>query len=275
MPRVVAPFRPSRSKGQCFLNDLRFVTRIVETLAPAKGETLLEIGAGDGQLTLPMVSAGARVLAIETDPRLARRLSRHQGDRLEVIEADALKVDFEQLFKDRGLDERIRGYGNLPYSVASPILLKLLTHAHRFDSLTLMFQKEVAERLVAQPSTKDYSFLSVVTQQAAHTRILFKIPPAAFRPRPRVMSAVVRLDLRHGESPDYGDERTFRALVKALTAHRRKTIANNIKHLGPSLLSRDVITDSVNELAIEPTRRAETLLVEEFAEISRICASKT
>lgn len=274
MPRVVAPFRPSRSKGQCFLNDLRVVTRIVETLAPAKGETLLEIGAGEGQLTLPMVSAGAHILAIETDPRLARRLSRHEGDRLEVIESDALKVDFEKLFVDRGL-ERIRGYGNLPYSVASPILLKLLSHADRFDSLTLMFQKEVAERLVALPSTKDYSFISVIAQQAAHTRILFKVPATAFRPRPRVMSAVVHLDLRHDESPDFGNEPTFRALVKALTAHRRKTIANNIKHLGPSRLSREVISSAVANLDIDPARRAETLLVEEFAAISRICASQT
>ena len=260
--------------GQCFLKDPRFIARIVETLSPTPGETLLEIGAGEGQLTLPMVHAGARVLAIETDSRLARRLSRKAGDNLELIEADAVKLDYEQLLKDREL-ERIRGYGNLPYSVAAPILLRLLSYTARFDSLTLMFQKEVAERLVARPSTKDYSFLSVVTQQAARPEILFRIPPEAFRPRPRVVSAVVRLDLRHAESPDYGDERTFRSLVKGLLAHRRKTIANNIKHLGPSLLSRDVIARAISTFGIDPTRRAETLSVEEFAEISRICASQT
>lgn len=262
--------------GQCFLKDARFVARIVEALAPRAGETLLEIGAGEGQLTLPIVSAGAHVLAIEADPRLARRLAHHSGDRLDVVHGDALKVDFEQLFKDHGLEtgQRLRVYGNLPYSLASPILLKLLTHVARFDSLTLMFQKEVAERLVATPSTKDYSFLSVVTQQAVSPRILFKVPPEAFRPRPRVMSAVVRLEPRHDEAPAYGDERTFRSLVKALTAHRRKTIANNIKLLGPSALSREVIAASVAELGVDSSRRAETLSVEEFAEISRICASR-
>ena len=260
--------------GQCFLKDPRFIRRIVETLSPTPEETLLEIGAGEGQLTLPMVDAGARVLAIEADPRLARRLSARAGDALELIEADAVKIDFDQLFKDRGL-ERIRGYGNLPYSVAAPILLRLLSYAPRFDSLTLMFQKEVAERLVSRPSTKDYSFLSVVAQQAARPEILFRIPPEAFRPRPRVVSAVVRLDLRHAESPDCGDERTFRSLVKGLLAHRRKTIANNIKHLGPSILSRDVIARAISARGIDPTRRAETLSVEEFAEISRICASET
>ena len=260
--------------GQCFLKDPRFIARIVETLSPTPGETLLEIGAGEGQLTLPMVDAGARVCAIETDSRLARRLARKAGDDLELIEADAVKIDFDQLFEDRGL-ERIRGYGNLPYSVAAPILLRLLSYAPRFDSLTLMFQKEVAERLVARPSTKDYSFLSVVTQQAARPEILFRIPPEAFRPRPRVVSAVVRLDLRHAESPDCGDETTFRSLVKGLLTHRRKTIANNIKHLRPSILSRDVIAQAISARGIDPIRRAETLSVEEFAEISRICASAT
>ncbi|GMR23913.1 MAG: 16S rRNA (adenine(1518)-N(6)/adenine(1519)-N(6)) -dimethyltransferase RsmA [Acidobacteriota bacterium] len=260
--------------GQCFLKDPRFIERIVETLSPTQGEILLEIGAGEGQLTLPMVDAGARVLAIEADPRLARRLSGKAGAACELIEADAVKVDFDQLFQDRG-HERLRGYGNLPYSVAAPILLRLLSYAPRFDTLTLMFQKEVAERLVASPSTKDYSVLSVITQQAADPQILFRIPPEAFRPRPRVVSALVRLDLRHAESPDCGDERTFRSVVKGLLAHRRKTIANNIKHLGPSTVSRDVLARSLAALAIDPSRRAETLSVEEFAEISRICASKS
>ena len=137
-----------------------------------------------------------------------------------------------------------------------------------------MFQKEVAGRLTARPSTKDYSFLSVVTQQAASVQVLFTVPPEAFRPRPRVISAVVRLDLRQADAPDFGDESTFRAVVKALLAHRRKTISNNIKYLGPSTLSRDAIAAALDALDIDPARRAETLSVEEFAEIGRICASQ-
>ncbi len=264
-------FRPTRSKGQCFLKDPRFIQRIVDTLCPLGGETLLEIGAGEGQLSLPVVDAGARVVAVETDPRLADKLRALDTPGLELVEADALKVDFDQLLDERGL-ERIRAYGNLPYSVAAPILLRLLSSAPRFSTLTLMFQKEVAERLVAQPSTKDYSFLTVITQQAAHARMLFRIPPDAFRPRPRVVSALVQLELRHAEAPDVGDIAVFRSLVRGLMTHRRKTIANNIKRL-TATPSSETVGVAVDAVGIDPSRRAETLCVEEFAAISRICAA--
>ena len=270
----VEPFRPTRSKGQCFLKDPRFIARIVEAVRPEPGETLLEIGAGEGQLTLPMIEAGGRVVAVETDPRLAAKLSAGINDKLELVRADALKLDFAALLDERGL-ARVRAYGNLPYSVAAPILLRVLSHADRFDSLVFMFQKEVADRLTAPPSTKDYSVLSVVAQHASRVEALFKVPPEAFRPRPRVMSAVVRFDLRHNEAPAFGDEATFRAVVKGLMAHRRKTIANNIKHLGAKPLSRDAILGALATLGIDPVRRAETLSVEDFAAISRICASRS
>jgi 16S rRNA (adenine1518-N6/adenine1519-N6)-dimethyltransferase len=267
---VATVFRPTRTKGQCFLKDPQFIQRIVDTLSPAAGETLLEIGAGEGQLTVPILDSGARVIAVETDRRLAEKLRRIATPGLDLVEADALELDFNQLLDERGL-ERIRGYGNLPYSVAAPILLRLLSSATRFSSLTLMFQKEVAERLIALPSTKDYSFLTVITQQAARTRLLFRIPGDAFRPRPRVVSALVQLELRHDEAPDVGDIMVFRALVKGLLAHRRKTIANNIKRL-TATPSSERVAAAVDAVGIDPTRRAETLSVEEFAAISRICA---
>lgn len=270
---MATAFRPTRSKGQCFLKDARFIRRIVDTLSPVDGETLIEIGAGEGQLTFPVLDSGARVVAIETDPKLAEKLRNWSSTApgLDLVEADALKVDFGQILDERGL-ERVRGYGNLPYSVAAPILLRLLASASRFTSLTLMFQKEVAERIVAEPSTKDYSFLSVIAQQAADTRILFRIPAEAFRPRPRVVSALVRFELRHEEAPKVGDVGVFRALVRGLMTHRRKTIANNIKRL-TATPSPKTVGSALETIGIDPSRRAETLSVEEFAAISRICAA--
>ncbi|TDI43592.1 MAG: ribosomal RNA small subunit methyltransferase A [Acidobacteria bacterium] len=270
----LVPFFPTRSKGQCFLTDHRYVERIVEAIAPATEETLLEIGAGEGQLTLPMLDRGARIVAVEADKRLAEKLlARAASDeRLDVLQQDALKVDFLDVMASRKL-ERTRVYGNLPYSIAAPILFKLISAATAFKSLTLMFQKEVAERLVASPSIPAYSFLSVVAQQAAQIRVLFSIPPEAFRPRPRVVSSLVAFELRHDRAPDYGNETTFRALVKGLLAHRRKTIRNNIKHLHPTGVSPERMREALEQLGIDPSRRAETLSVQEFAELGRICAS--
>lgn len=276
MERATLPaaraFRPSRSKGQCFLRDARVIERVAELVAPRPGETLLEIGSGAGQLTLPLVERGARILAVESDARLAseleRRLRSESVETVELIHQDALELDLRALLDQREL-ERVRVCGNLPYSVASPILLRLLAAAERFDELVLMFQDEVASRLTARPGTKEYGFLTVVAQQAAEVSVLFRIPPDAFRPRPRVHSALVRFELRHEEAPGIGDVRTFRAVVRALLAHRRKTIGNNVKRLRGAPLSRERVESALEGLGIDPGRRAETLSVEDFAELSR------
>jgi 16S rRNA (adenine1518-N6/adenine1519-N6)-dimethyltransferase len=264
-----------RSRGQCFLRDERYVERIVEAVAPLPGETLLEIGGGSGQLTVPLARAGARVVTLESDRRLASRLRRaaaELSDRIEVLEEDALRVDFGELLRSRKLD-RVRVCGNLPYSVAAPILLRLLASASLFRELTLMFQNEVAERLTAVPSTKAYGFLTVVAKRSADVRVLFRIPPDAFRPRPRVVSALLRFELRADSAPEVGNDELFRSLVRGLLAHRRKTIGNNVRRLGPSAPSREVMEEALAELGIDPSRRAETLGVEEFAALSRICSS--
>ncbi|HXV61727.1 MAG TPA: 16S rRNA (adenine(1518)-N(6)/adenine(1519)-N(6))-dimethyltransferase RsmA [Vicinamibacteria bacterium] len=262
-------WRPSRSRGQCFLRDEHTIERIIDAIAPESGETLIEIGGGHGELTHALARRGARVVTIESDSRLTPSLG---GEGIEVIEQDALTVDLEKLLDERDLGV-VRLCGNLPYSMAAPILLKVLSVGHRFQELTLMFQDEVAARLVARPSTKAYGFLSVVAQQAARVRVLFRIPREAFRPRPRVVSALVRLELRHEGAPEIGDERTFRTLVHSLFAHRRKTLANNVRQLHGSSLSRQLILAAMDRLGIDPRRRAETLSVEDFAAISRIIIS--
>ena len=266
-------FHPSRAKGQCFLRDERYVERIVQAIAPRAGETILEIGAGQGQLTLPLVRAGARVVAIESDRRLAEELrgSLSSVAGVELLEADALRVDFRDLTHSQR-SGKLRAVGNLPYSVAAPILLRLLAARENWSELVLMFQSEVAERLMAKPGTKAYGFLTVVAQRAAKVSVLFRIPPDAFRPRPRVVSALLRFEIRDIEPENAVDEKLFRSLVRGLLAHRRKTIGNNIKHLEPSGLSREATLVALETMGIDPARRAETLGVEEFAELSRICA---
>jgi 16S rRNA (adenine1518-N6/adenine1519-N6)-dimethyltransferase len=276
--RMGAGFHPSRTKGQSFLRDERYVARIVEAIAPKPDETLLEIGAGAGQLTIPLARAGARVIALESDARLAAELRRSVAadglsDRVEIVEKDALRVDFPALLEGRDAG-RMRACGNLPYSVASPILLRLLASSECFRELVLMFQSEVAERITAKPGTKAYGFLSVVSQRIARVGVLFRIPPDAFWPRPRVVSALLRFELGANGAPDVGDERIFRSLVRGLLAHRRKTISNNVKRLGPSRVSRESIDSALKDMGIDPTRRAETLEVAEFAELSRICSSR-
>ncbi len=276
MPARAEGFRPSRSKGQCFLRDERYVDRILEAIAPLPGETILEIGAGQGQLTLPLARARARVVAIESDRKLAEALRRTLASvpSVELVQADALKLDFRELARAHGTG-KLLVVGNLPYSVAAPILLRLLAARECFRELVLMFQSEVAERLTAKPGTKAYGFLTVVAQRAARVSVLFRIPPHAFRPRPRVVSALLRFEMLDVDARDAAvDEKLFRSLVRGLLAHRRKTIGNNIKHLESTGISRENTLDALQALGIDPARRAETLGIKEFSELSRLCASR-
>ena len=271
-------FHPSRQKGQSFLKDPAFISKIVSAIKVTSQDTLLEIGAGSGQLTIPLTQANpSRILAFEPETVLAQRLrqslSIEQLVPWEVIEKDFLSVELSTLLAEHQAS-RIRVVGNLPYSVASPILLKLLAERNSFIDLTLMFQQEVAERLVARPGTKAYGFLSVMTQQATRPRILFGIPPNAFRPRPKVHSAMVHFDPLGKDETNVREPKVFEAIVKSLFAHRRKTISNNIKHLSSPLLDPNTLRSALEDLGIEPSRRAETLTVDEFAALAHFCTSR-
>lgn len=267
-------FRPSRARGQNFLRDPAALARVVEAIAPRPDDDFLEIGAGSGELTLPLAQRSRRVLALEPDPRLFARLAaREAGRAFEAIPADFLETDLSALLRQRNL-ARVRAVGNLPYSVASPILQKLLAERALVVDLTLMFQREVAARLAARPGTKPYGYLSVITQQAARVRVLLTLGPEAFRPRPRVTSCLVRLELLRDREPEVGDPATFQALVKGLLAHRRKNIGNNLRRWGAGGPPAERVRQALSELDIPCTRRAETLSVEEFATLSRFCTSR-
>ncbi|MFQ5789332.1 MAG: 16S rRNA (adenine(1518)-N(6)/adenine(1519)-N(6))-dimethyltransferase RsmA [Acidobacteriota bacterium] len=274
-------FRPRRALGQTFLHDGAIRSAIVDAITPRPEDVLLEIGAGRGELTLPLAAAGVRwILTLEADAALVEELRRvleaKEVGRIEVLHADFLQVDLGVLLDRRGFGSatRLRVVGNLPYSAASPILLKLLTVRDRLEDMTLMFQEEVAQRLIARPGTKAYGYLSVVTQQASRARLLLGVPPGAFWPRPKVHSALVRLEFLREREPPVGDPELFHALVKGLLSHRRKTISNNIKRLKSSLVEIPVLLAALEKLRIDPRRRAEALSVEEFAAISDFCSSR-
>ena len=241
--------------------------------------TIVEIGPGKGALTFPLLTAGIRVLAIEVDPRLAARVEEHARERglsenLRVVVGDALQLDLAAAIADFGAAPPLPICGNLPFAVASPLLLRLIEgHATPmdpplFDALTLTLQKEVADRVVARRGERDYSALSVVVQQALRAELCFRIHPGAFRPRPRVVSSVIRLTPRP-DPPAVGRESHFRALVRGLFAHRRKTLRNCVSRLPDKELAGRVEA-ALDTLGIDAGQRPEQLAVEAFAEVSRL-----
>ncbi len=291
-------FFPTRARGQNFLHDRSVATRFAaEALRPpgaassgaASGRAIVEIGPGKGAITFPLLEAGARVLAIELDPRLADVIESRARDRgleqgLHLVRGNALRLDFGAVLEAFGAAPPLPLCGNLPFSTASVLLLRLIEGGEeaplRFHPLTLTLQREVAERAAARPGTPEYGALSVVVQQAMRVRIRFLIHPAAFRPRPRVVSAVVRLRPRP-DPPPVGDPGHFRTLVRGLFTHRRKTLKNAAAALppppagdpsdGPPLPER--IRRALDELDIAPGLRPEALTPAQFAALARKTAS--
>ena len=279
-------FFPTRSRGQNFLHDRsvaeRFAAAVLGAGAAeggrspegADGAWVVEVGPGRGAITLPLLAAGARVLAVELDPRLSAALaeragSRGVGDRLRLVTADALDFDFAAALAGFGAPLPVPVCGNLPFSVGSPLLLRLLeagAAGDPFSSFTLTLQREVAERVAARCGESEYGALSVVVQQALRPRILFRIHPAAFRPRPRVVASVVRL-LPRADAPAVGDTGHFRRLVRDLFRHRRKTLGNAVLRL-PDEGLRERVGAAVSHLGLDPGTRPQHLPVEAYAALA-------
>jgi 16S rRNA (adenine1518-N6/adenine1519-N6)-dimethyltransferase len=249
-----------KSLGQHFLLDLNLTGKIARAAGDLTSGTTIEIGPGPGGLTRALLAAGANVVAVERDTRCIAALSELAAvfpGRLKIIEADALEVDVHAL----GEAPR-RIVANLPYNVATVMLLQWLRHPESFAGMTLMFQKEVAQRLTAQPREPSYGRLAVATQWRWHARRLFDIAPSAFTPPPKVVSAVVELVPRPLPLA-MADPDALERVTAAAFNQRRKMLRSSLKALGvdsEALLSR---------AAIEPTRRAEELSVEEFCALAR------
>jgi 16S rRNA (adenine1518-N6/adenine1519-N6)-dimethyltransferase len=258
---------PRKSLGQNFLIDRNISAKIVREFAPSAGEAVVEIGPGEGALTGLLVESGCRLTAVELDPRAAERIRDLYGTRIEVIERDFLQVDLSALAGNLG-GERLRVIGNIPYYITSPILFHLFGARSVVSDAMMMMQREVADRLVAPPRTKDYGILAVMTQSYAVPKRLFDVGPKCFYPAPNVTSAVVRLDFRDIEGIA-GIERQHAAIVRAAFNQRRKTLRNSLAQLLPDQHERNRIFEQAN---IEERRRPEELTPQEFVRLARVYA---
>lgn len=222
--------RARKRFGQNFLHDQQVIARIIRAITPKEGQTLIEIGPGQGAITEPLLNATGQLTAIEIDRDLAaqlrERLGHHAGFRL--IESDVLKIDFATLDGGTG---GLRILGNLPYNISTPLLFHLLRYHERIIDMVFMLQLEVVNRMAAQPGEEDYGRLSVMMQYHCKVEKLFKVPPGAFVPQPKVDSAIVRLTPWHPLPHPARNVETFAKVVRTAFNQRRKTIRNTLKTL--------------------------------------------
>ncbi|ATJ81747.1 16S rRNA (adenine(1518)-N(6)/adenine(1519)-N(6))-dimethyltransferase RsmA [Halomonas beimenensis] len=258
--------RARKRFGQNFLRDPGIIARLVRAIGPRPGERLVEIGPGQGALTEPLLeAAGGHLEVIELDRDLIPGLRVQFFDKpgFVIHEGDALKVDFRAL---RGEGPPLRVVGNLPYNISTPLIAHLLEAGDAVADMHFMLQKEVVERLAAEPGGADWGRLSVLAQYHCRVESLFTVPPEAFVPRPKVESAIVRLT-PHATPPHRArDEALLFALVRQAFAQRRKTLRNNLKGR--------LDAQALAALGIDPSRRPQTLSVEEFVRIANHLAAE-
>jgi len=252
-----------RALGQHFLRDQAVAHAIVDLVAPTERDVVVEIGPGDGALTALLAGRAGRLIALEVDPALAAAL-RARLPAAEVLDADARIWNYAELAAPVG--GRVLIVGNLPYSVGKPILAALIAAHAAIDEMALMLQREVAERVAAAPGSKTYGSLSVFSQLHCEVRVALRVPPGAFRPPPKVDSAVLQLRVLREPRVPLRDPRRFEAVVRAAFAQRRKMLGNA---LGAGLgLPLDVVRKAAAAAGIDLTRRAETLTLSEFAALA-------
>jgi 16S rRNA (adenine1518-N6/adenine1519-N6)-dimethyltransferase len=249
--------RAKKSLGQNFLTDAHYLRRIADAAQVGPQDSVIEIGPGLGHLTRELAARAKKLLIIELDDRLIPRLREEFEARptVEIVHADALAHDYG------GLAGTWKVVANLPYYISTPLIQLLIGHRERFTALTLMLQKEVAERIAAAPGGKEYGYLSVLVQYWAMPRLEFFVPADAFTPKPKVDSAVMTLVLRKQHEHTAADEAVFLRVIKAAFSQRRKTLRNSLSQLG---YPKQVMENLPDTTGIDLSRRAETLSVEEF-----------
>lgn len=248
--------------GQNFLSDPNIIRKIVSAIAPAPGQHIVEIGPGLGALTDPLLQACGRLDVVEIDRDLIARLKeRYAPELLSIHEGDALKFDFSIL------PEPLRVVGNLPYNISTPLLFHFASYASRVRDMTFMLQKEVVQRMVAEPDTAEYGRLSVMLQYRFEMASLFDVPPGAFRPAPKVTSAIVYLRPRPAAECACHDERLLGQIVTAAFGQRRKTLRNTLREWMDEA--------SFIALGIDPQARGETLAVGDYVRMADHIAART
>jgi 16S rRNA (adenine1518-N6/adenine1519-N6)-dimethyltransferase len=249
---------PRKSLGQNFIKDPRVIERIVEAAELSADDCVLEIGPGMGALTVSLAEKAGKVIAIEKDERVITPLRKilEPYPNTEVVRADCLKLDFRDFYTGK----KLKTVSNLPYSISTPVLIKLLGDRDIFSSLVLMLQLEVGQRITASPGGKQYGSLSVLLQTYTDVRMLFRVPPSAFWPRPKVDSVVLKFVPLPRPRVPLSDERIHERVLRAAFSSRRKMLGNSLQ----SLLSREAAESVLAACGIDRSRRAETLSIEEY-----------
>jgi len=255
---------PKKHLGQNFLYDPSILSRITSAADLSREDTVVEIGPGPGRMTRLLAERAKRLIAIELDRGLYERL---KGDfiayrNVEIIQGDVLQFPFETL-------EIFKVVANIPYYITTPIIFRLLEYKENLISMTLTIQKEVAERIVAVPGGKDYGVLSISTQYHTNPELKFIIPKEAFKPVPKVDSAVIHMTIRRTPPVSVLDEKLFFSVVRSAFSQRRKTLSNSLSSFGKD------IKDILSEVGIDPRRRPETLSIGEFAYLANVLRNKT
>ena len=269
-------FNFQKKFGQNFLINSSVLEDIISEADVTEDDMVLEIGPGIGTMTQYLCEAARQVIAVEIDtnliPILQDTLSEY--DNVKVINEDILKVDINALANEYNNGKPIKVVANLPYYITTPIIMGLFESHVPIDSITIMVQKEVADRMQEGPGSREYGALSLAVQYYSTPEIVVNVPPSCFMPQPKVGSAVIKLT-RHEKPPvDVDDEKLMFKLIRASFTQRRKTLANGLNNFGGFNLSKEMIQESIEELGVPVNVRGEALSLEQFAKLSNIIGSK-
>jgi 16S rRNA (adenine1518-N6/adenine1519-N6)-dimethyltransferase len=253
---------PRKRWGQHFLVDRNVLNKVIRTAELDKGDVILEIGPGLGEMTLALARQVKKVIAVEIDRKLVKILKEKTADfsNILVIEADVLKISFEQLYRQG--DQQFKVVANLPYQISTPLLFRFIESRDLFSSLILMLQREVAERMIASPGGKDYGPLSIFTQSVSDLSIQFHIKSSAFFPPPKVESAVIHMVWKERPLVGPEEEGWFKKVVKGCFSYRRKRLINALRHADLPL--PEDLEKRIEKIGVDPERRPETLTIQEF-----------
>jgi len=265
-------FKFQKKFGQNFLIDTHVLDKIIRAANITKEDMVLEIGPGIGTMTQYLAEAAGKVIAVEIDKNLIPILEETLGDydNVRVINEDVLKVDLKKLADEENGGRPVKVVANLPYYITTPIIMGLFENGVPLDSITVMVQKEVADRMQTGPGNKDYGALSLAVQYYAEPYIVANVPPNCFMPRPKVGSAVIRLT-RHEKPPvEVKDEKLMFEIIRASFNQRRKTLANGLNNSANLNFTKEKITEVIEKLGKGASIRGEALTLEEFAKLANL-----
>lgn len=268
-------FRFTKSLGQNFLIDENILRKIVDSAELTKEDVVIEIGPGAGTLTRALAQEAGKVVAIEIDKNLLPILEETLGDldNVCIINQDILKADLHQIVKEQAGTKKVKVVANLPYYITTPIIMRFLEEGIAVESMTVMMQKEVADRIHAKPNSKDYGSLSIAVQYYCDTKIVAKAPRGAFIPMPTVDSSVLCLSIKKQKQVLLKNEELFFEVVRGAFSKRRKTLLNALSSYG-SLGGKLEAEQALEKAEIDSKRRAETLTIEEFVRLANAYAEQ-